>query len=192
MPTGIPSTHPVLPALREAVEQKFGKSLRQQNNIWDFIGTIQNRLNEDTIRRLWGLRKDGYRSIRPATLDILCEYIGAKDWQSFVAAYQQQAQIESELNPHTRQITADDLQPGDQVLLTWLPNRECVAEYLGDGEFCIVRIEHSRTLRVGDRFRCRVFAAGEPLYWDALVRDGKVLGGYRIGKCNGVSNVQKI
>lgn len=108
MPTGIPSTHPVLPALREAVEQKFGKSLRQQNNIWDFIGTIQNRLNEDTIRRLWGLRKDGYRSIRPATLDILCEYIGAKDWQSFVAAYQQQAQIESELNPHTHQITADD------------------------------------------------------------------------------------
>ena len=61
----------------------------------------------------------------------------------------------------------DDLQPGDRVEVTWLPNRRCVFRYEGDARFTVVEAEHSK-LQVGDTFETAAFLIGQPMYLDNL------------------------
>lgn len=190
MPTRISLSHPVLPQLRKAVENTFGHNLQSQSNIWDFIEVIHHQLNEDTIRRLWGQRKDAYTTVRRSTLDILSQYVGTKDWDDFVQTYQNAAGVESDLHTHTQRIGIEELEIGDRVEFTWLPDRECIAEYSGNAIFRIIMVKNSQGLACGDTFLCRVFVVGEILLLDQLTRSGSVLGCYRVGISGGLSSVR--
>lgn len=190
MPTRISLFHPVLPQLRKAVETAFGRNLQSQSNIWDFIEAIHHQLNEDTIRRLWGQRKDAYTTVRRSTLDILSRYAGAKDWDNFVQTYQSEAGVESDLHTHMQRIGIEELQIGDRIEFTWLPDRECIAEYNGNAIFRVIMVKNSNGLACGDTFLCRVFVVGEILLLDQLTRNGNVLGCYRAGISNGLSSVR--
>ena len=53
----------MLPLLREAVEQQLGYPIKSQQSVYALCETLRGQINEDTIRRLWGLRKDGYASV---------------------------------------------------------------------------------------------------------------------------------
>lgn len=190
MPTRISLSHPVLPQLRKAVENTFGHNLQSQSNIWDFIEVIHHQLNEDTIRRLWGQRKDAYTTVRRSTLDILSHYVGAKDWHDFVQTYQNEAGVESDLHTHTQRIGIEELEIGDRIEFTWLPDRECIVEYGGNAVFRIIMVKNSNGLVCEDTFLCRVFIVGEILLLDQLTRSGSVLGCYRAGIFGGLSSVR--
>lgn len=190
MPTRISLSHPVLPQLRKAVENTFGHNLQSQSNIWDFIEVIHHQLNEDTIRRLWGQRKDAYTTVRRSTLDILSQYVGTKDWDDFVQTYQNAAGVESDLHTHTQRIGIEELEIGDRIEFTWLPDRVCIAEYDGNAIFRIIMVRNSSGLVCEDTFLCRVFIVGEILLLDQLTRSGSVLGCYRVGISSGLSSVR--
>ena len=96
MKTSVTSLHPMLPLLREAVEQQLGCPIKSQQSVYALCEALRGQINEDTIRRLWGLRKDGYASVQRATLDILCKYIGARDWEDFLAQAMANTDCESE------------------------------------------------------------------------------------------------
>lgn len=75
---------------------------------------------------------------------------------------------------------------GERLRLTWLPDRLCEIEYLGDLQFCVVSSENTR-LKMGDTFECSLIIEGEPLYLDNL-RQGKQQSiAYVCGKKSGVS-----
>lgn len=185
--TNIPSSHPMIAVLRQRVEQTLGLRIASTQSIQTLVDTLHCRVNEDTIRRLWQVRQDTYRSIRHSTLDILCAYVGAKDWDDFVATQQTVAGTESELHPHRTIVVADDVAIGSHLLLTWLPDRECEAEYLGTSRWRVVRVVNSRTLAPGDEFYCRTFVVGEAAFLDSLIHDGVSLGAYKIGTQSGLT-----
>lgn len=186
MKTSVTSLHPMLPRLREALEQQLGYPIKSQQSVYALCEALRGQINEDTIRRLWGLRKDGYASVQRATLDILCKYIGARDWEDFLAQAIANTDCESELGAQLPQIIADQLTIGQEVELTWLPNRRCRLVFLGEAKWRVEAVENSSTLQVGDMFECRTFVVGQMAYLDSLIRDGKCLGSYRIGIQNGV------
>ena len=188
MKTNVTSLHPALPLLREAVEQQLGCAIKSQQSVYDLSDALQGQINEDTIRRLWGLRK-GYGSIQRATLDILCRYIGICDWEHFVEKTAISASCESELGAQLPQISADQLAVGQEVELSWLPDRKCRIVFLGNAQWRVELVENSTTLQTGDCFCCRTFVMGQMAYLDSLTRNGVVLGCYRIGIQHGVNCV---
>ena len=179
--TNVPSSHPVIHALLRRVEQRFGQTINSKQAISRLVAELHFQLNEDTIRRLWHMRGDEYSTIRHSTLDILSAYVGANDWENFV----QQVEQES----HHQMITTDNLHEGEQVTITWLPDRMAVLRYCGNTQWSVEHVENSTTLAVGDTFSCRTFAQGEPLYIDHLVHLGQPYSACRIGTINGLSSI---
>ncbi len=67
-------------------------------------------------------------------------------------------------------IHIDDLQKGDRVEVTWLPNRRCVFRYEGEAHFLVLESENAK-LHVGDSFDTACFLIGQPMYLDNIQRD---------------------
>lgn len=190
--TNVPSSHPVIHALLRRVEQRFGQTINSKQAISRLVAELHFQLNEDTIRRLWHMRGDEYSTIRHSTLDILSAYVGANDWENFVQQVEQENSIESALVSHHQIITTDNLHEGEQVTITWLPDRMAVLRYCGNAQWSVEQVENSTTLAVGDTFSCRTFAQGEPLYIDSLVHLGQLYAACRIGSLNGLSSIRII
>ena len=74
----------------------------------------------------------------------------------------------------------------ERKCISWAPNRECVLNYLGEHKFEVERVLNSK-LAVGDTFVCAQFFQKELLIVSDLVRGGKVMGTYAMGKQGGVT-----
>ena len=86
----------------------------------------------------------------------------------------------------TAVLYADELCKGEKVCISWAPNRECVLNYLGEHKFEVERVLNSK-LAVGDTFVCAQFFQKELLIVSDLVRGGKLMGTYAMGKQGGVT-----
>ena len=175
-------------ALCEAVERRSGKKMVTPQD-FEWLGEkIENKLKEkisaSTLMRLWGYRKGV--STRQTTLNILARYVGYADYVTF----SQWAPTKDDDEPQSdevfsRHLYTRDLQPGQQVELTWQPNRRCVVELLQGNCFEVIEAEETK-LSVGDTFECNIFIEGEPLYLSQLVHDGRPPMLYVAGKRNGI------
>lgn len=184
--TNISTNHPLFPILKTRVEQQLGHALTSPQAIRLLNNALEHQLNEDTIRRLWNIRGDGYKSVRRFTLDILCRYIGLKDWEDFVAYESKANGRESESVSDRLRLPLDTWQAGAALEVTWLPDRKMKLEYLGGYEWRIVSVENSTTLREGDTFACRTIAQEQSMYMESLTRDGKQMSDYKIGTQHGI------
>ena len=88
-------------------------------------------------------------------------------------------------------MSIDDLQKGDYVEVTWLPNRRCVFRYDGDAHFVVTEAENAKLL-VGDRFEAACFLIGKPMYIDRLVRANEPPTAYVAGAKNGLLTARKL
>mgnify|MGYP003391895952 CR=1 FL=1 len=94
-------------------------------------------------------------------------------------------------------IHIDDLQKGDRVEVTWLPNRRCVFRYEGEAHFVVEESENAK-LHVGDSFDAACFIIGKPMYLDNLksqMSNDKLQMtnvSYVAGSKNGLNSVEKL
>ena len=152
----------------------------------------QSSIHTKTLKRLFGYDKtDDNSSIRLYTLDILAKYVGFENW----SAYVEHVQLLSGKNSgdfNGRQINASDLKIGDNVSISWNPNRRSVLKYLGNLCFEIIETKNSKW-QIGDRFYCKHFILGKPLYVDKLSdKKGKLKSEmYVVGEQGGIS-VEKV
>lgn len=141
-------------------------------------------ISPSTLKRLWGYMKDGGEP-RVSTLKVLARYLGYSDFDSFA---------QGEANPSSlilgqHSVDADQLEQGDELRLTWPPNRSITIRHLGNAEFTIVEAENTK-LSVGDTFACHLFISGEPLYLSNLIHHSSAPTGYVAGKKNGITIVR--
>ena len=172
--------------LKQHVEKTFGRSVTTSRHFDLLRESIRARTGvlfcATTLKRHWGYLDEDVVP-RLHTLDTLSRYAGWKDWESFLSSGD--AGIQSGLVGSSCIDVIADLQPGDTLLLTWLPDRECTTRYKGDGWFEIVAASNTR-LQAGDTFQCLHVIDSEPLYLDHLTRDGIGLGVYVCGRETGV------
>ena len=160
---------PEISTLRMDIEHEVKRKIRTPYDFEFLAGVIWERLHENisptTLKRLWGYI-DGADSTRRTTLCLLAQFLGFADWEAYLASLATRTDIESAAF-EGEGIHIDDLQPGDRVEVTWLPNRRCVFRYEGDARFTVVEAEHSK-LQFGDTFETAAFLIGQPMYLDHL------------------------
>lgn len=174
-------------ALCEAVEQKSGKRMQTPLDFEWLEEKIENKVKEQvsasTLMRLWGYRQGV--ATRQSTLDILARYLGYADYVMFCQwspADKDEPQSDEVVSRH---LQTSDLQEGQQVELTWYPDRRCVIELRSDGQYEVLEAKNTK-LSVGDTFRCDIFIEGEPLYLSQLIHEGRPPVVYVAGKKDGI------
>lgn len=147
------------------------------------LAKTHETVSSNTLMRLWGYRESV--NARRSTLDILARFLGYADYVTFCnwpPSNSDEPQSDEVMSTHLR--TAD-LTIGQQVELTWLPDRRCVVQLCSDGSFEVKEAENTK-LSVGDTFKCDIFIEGEPLYLSNLVHECRSPMVYVAGKKDGV------
>ena len=160
---------PEIATLRMDIEREVKRKIRTPYDFEFLAGVIWERLHENlsptTLKRLWGYI-DGADTTRRTTLCLLAQFLGFADWEAYQASLAMRMDIESE-DFEGEGVHINDLQKGDRVEVTWLPNRRCVFRYEGDAHFTVVEAENAK-LKVGDTFDAACFIIGKPMYLDNL------------------------
>lgn len=77
----------LLTKLRSDIETKLGMRLKHRNDFVVFADLLlqetEQRLSDTTLRRFWGYQEDGKHTATVHTLDILCTYLGYKNWDEY-------------------------------------------------------------------------------------------------------------
>ena len=154
---------PELSSLLQDVEKAYGRKIRTTTDFEALSVVIEREIHEllsaSTLKRLWGY-VSGTRIPRPSTLDILCKFIGKRDFPTYCKTV-------SSRFFSSKTVEAESLPIGAGLLLGWAPDRLVKLEYLGNCEF-VVRESANSKLSPGDRFSAGSFMLGFPLYIPAL------------------------
>ena len=186
---------PEITTLRMDIEHEAKRKIRTPYDFEFLAGVIWERLHENisptTLKRLWGCI-DCADTTRRTTLCLLSQFLGFADWEAYQASLATRTDIESAAF-EGEGIHINDLQPGDRVEVTWLPNRRCVFRYEGEAHFIVEEAENAK-LHVGDSFDTTCFLVGKPMYLDNLQRDEvpstKESVSYVAGSKNGLNSVR--
>ena len=184
---------PEIAALRQDIELEVKRLIKTPYDFEFLVGVIWELLHENisptTLKRLWGYI-DGADTTRRTTLCLLARFLGYSDWETYLAALSSRSNVESDVF-QGEGLNIDELQIGDCIEVTWLPNRRCVFRYEGDAHFLILESQNAK-LRVGDRFETACFIIGKPMYLDRLIRNNEPPTAYVAGSKNGLLTVRKL
>ena len=184
-------TSPEIVELKKRIEENMKRKMRTPNDFVFLSGAVFDRTRETmsptTLKRLWGYI-DGADRTRNSTLDILSQFLGYGNWDDFVEKTGQESNSDEVLSPHVKAI---ELNVGDCVKVSWMPNRRCTFRYLGDEQFIVEEAANSK-LKVGNTFYCNLFILGEPLYLTRLVQNNNPPVDFVVGNKGGLCELEKI
>lgn len=180
---------PEIVQLRLDIEARMHHKIHSPYEFDCLAGAIWERLHENisptTLKRLWGYI-DGAEVPRWGTLSLLSRFLGFNDWEHYVRELYMRDDVESEIF-RGKGILVNQLQKGDIIEVTWLPNRFCRFRYDGEHNFTVIASKNAK-LHEGDTFSAAAFFIGKPMYLDNL-RDGT---SYVAGKRNGILTAKKL
>ncbi|MGM9743009.1 MAG: hypothetical protein ACI3ZC_08125 [Candidatus Cryptobacteroides sp.] len=182
---------PELAYLMTEVERKYGRRISTATDFESLSVVIElqtgSRISSSTLKRLWG-----YVSMAPtpriSTLDVLCEFIGEKDFKSFCKMLKDTRSFNSAFFT-AKCLDISDLNVGQKVEIGWAPDRLAVLEYLGNHRMRVLSAENSK-LRPGDEFEANHIMLEYPLYISRIYRDGEETPPYVAGLQGGILSVK--
>lgn len=143
-------------------------------------------LGTTTLKRMMGF-VNGPASPRPSSLDIIAQYLGYPDYDLLAKDIGQDADI-SDFR-EVESLDSADLEPGEQIQLTYQPNRLLVLTYIGDNKYVVNESRGSKLLK-GDKLMIAGFYVGfTPLISD-VERSGRHFGSYQAAKQGGLTSVE--
>lgn len=182
---------PELNSLLAEVEKKFGKRIATSTDFETLSSEIEHRsgdfISASTLKRLWGY-VHSCPVPRTGTLDILSRYIGERSFREFCITLKRKANVESG-HFASKYITTSEINPGQRLLVGWMPDRLIEIEYLGNFLFRVRRAENSQ-LQVGDEFEATNFSLSFPLYLPFITRGSEKLPSYIAGSLNGLTTLE--
>ena len=174
--------------LKQKVGQKAGFSPETSRDFNDLSQLIQEATGEylspTTLKRIWGYLENEQVQTRRHTHDVLARYVGFTNYRAFIDTIEKEQGVQSMILANNK-VTSDDLSIGQQLRITWLPDRRIVVEHLGEGHFTVLEAENAK-LTVGDTFTCHLMLQNEPLYIDNVSHQDTTYPAYIAGKIDGV------
>ncbi|MBQ0122843.1 MAG: hypothetical protein KBS38_04420 [Bacteroidales bacterium] len=182
---------PELNSLLTEVERKYGRRVATSTDFESLSAEIE-RMNGDlisasTLKRLWGYVNSN-PTPRGSTLDILCRYIGERNFNEFCNNLKKNANVESG-HFTSRFIATSELSVGQKLLLGWNPDRLVQIVYLGDFRFRVLE-SHNAQLQEDDEFEATNFSLGFPLYLPFILRGMVKHPSYVAGSFNGLTTLE--
>ena len=182
---------PEIVSLRQDIEKEVNRLIKTPYDFEFLAGVIWERLHEyispTTLKRLWGYI-DGADTTRRSTLCLLSRFLGYEDWEAYLEYLKQCEDDESETF-QDKGVRSEELQPGQEVEVTWLPNRHCVFKYLGQNTYIVTQNSNSK-LQVGGTFQAICVLEGHPMYLDNLLQEGRPATSYVAGSKKGLLTVR--
>lgn len=180
----------IIECLKSDIEKRIGRTLQTPNDFHFLSLKISNQCDESisahTLMRIWGYINS--RSKPSVTsLSILSRFLGYMDFHH----YSIDVQIRKNDNSayiETNVLTADILDPGDVVVLSWKPDRMVSLSYKGNLLFEVISNENSK-LPAGTEFRCVSFAVGLPFIAYITNREKTANCNYIGGKDSGLTSI---
>ena len=145
-----------------------------------------SRLGVNTLKRLLGRIADVTHKSRPGTLNVIARYLGSPNWPTLLIDLSNGSSSFSTVEDELR---TNELQPGQVVEITYLPNRQLQFAYLGDEKFELVARENSK-LQLGDVCSISSFILHYPLIIRNVKRQGEDLGSYSAARAGGISTIK--
>lgn len=175
--------------LRDQVAARFGGRIETTTDYDSLSYAIEARtrqqVSSSTLKRLWGYVKLHPRP-RTATLDILAQYAGRKDFRELCSELAETSAFIS-----TDRLESGTLEPHCNVRLRWLPDRCVTLEFIGGSSFRVLDSGTSK-LRSGDEFEADSFLKGHPLYINGIRRNGETLPSYVAGRSAGLTGIETL
>lgn len=145
-------------------------------------------VSASTLKRVWGyVAYDSFPS--PNTLNTLCLFIGAGDWQSFMNAPEDVVEIEVSDFTDLMEVDIPNLNAGDIVKATWHGGKGCEMVYIGDQKFRLLKADNIK-LTSGDVFRMEMLKVGSPFCALDIKRSDTIIPGYVGARSNGISSLE--
>ena len=155
---------PEIEELKSLVEKKFNRILSTTTDFEEFSIELKRKVSKEisssTLKRIWGYVNDSHKT-RKFTLDILANYIGHDNFDSYVSWLKKSTRYNSSFF-NACQVLSSELNIGQQIEIGWRPNRLLRLRYLGSSKYEVVEAKNSK-IRVGDRFITGCFIKGQPL-----------------------------
>lgn len=179
---------PELNYLLAQVEKRYGRRVATSTDFEALSVFIEHETGEllsaSTLKRLWGY-VTSHPTPRKDTLDILCRFIGYRDFRVFCDSLKSTAAFASNfLTENT--IYSADLAEGTMVTIGWNPNRVVTLKCLGESTFEVLSSENSKLLP-GDRFEVLHLMKGYPLLIPRILRGGTFTPAYIAGFDDGLT-----
>lgn len=169
----------------DLLKQKSGRDFRLSGDCeylaLDIESVTGEHIGVNTLKRLLGFIDDE-REPRPSTLDIIARYLDFENWE-VLSIYDDRSN--SSFESSNEEIRVSDLSVGQDVLITYLPDRQVEIRYLGTNRFRVLSNMNSK-LRAGDEITLTHIVQGYPLLVSEVIRDGESLGSFTAGKAQGI------
>ena len=141
-----------LSKLKELIQKEFGKKIEYSYQCDALSQAIQDSTSEaisiTTLKRLFGFAQNPHLA-RKSTLDILARYVGYSDYEKFIKDFSIDSEI-SDFEP-IESISVQDLESGDEIRVTYEPNRSLRLKYMHDDTFKVLDSKSSK-IQAGDTF----------------------------------------
>lgn len=175
--------------LKESIENICGYKLRTPRD-FDALATnifenTKQMISPTTIKRFWGylVEKEEQRP-RINTLNILSQYVGYPDFETFCKLHSTDAECESAFL-HNNSLQTRSLLKGDRLRLMWNPGRCLTIQYIGLCMFKVVESINSKLCK-DDTFICERIIENSPLLLSNLIHNNGEPVNYICGKKGGV------
>lgn len=176
--------------IRQKILEKFNAPLQYPQQCEALAMAIQEvtgqTLGTTTLKRLLGF-VGGTASPRPSSLDILAQYLGYPDYKLLAKDIGADSEI-SDFKP-VESIDSIDLEVGEQIQITYHPNRFLVLTYIGENKYVVNESQGSKLLK-GDKLMIAGFYVGFELLVSDVERGGQHLGSYQAAKQSGLTSVE--
>ena len=184
---------PEISYLLSEVETRYGRRIATSTDFESLSIVIEHTIGEmissSTLKRLWG-----YVSLNPtpriATLDVLARFAGHRDFKSFCESLKDSKAFVSTFFT-SECLASSNLEPSDNVIIGWAPDRMVTLLYLGGNMFEVKESIKSK-LKQGDRFESSEIIKGYPLVISRILRNGEYTPSYIAGQQGGINYVKVV
>lgn len=173
----------------QLLKSKSENELRQPSDC-DFLSLdIESktgvRIGATTLKRLVGFAQDE-RTPHASTLDAIARYLGYAHWDELMKV---EDKGNSDFDVSDEEIRSANLQSGEGIEITYLPDRKVSMKYLGNNRYKIVESENSK-LKINDEVEILNFVLHHPLLVLNVWRSGELLGQFTAGRVSGLSSIK--
>ncbi len=171
----------------EMLRQKSGSDLRLPSDCeilsLDIEGKTGVRIGATTLKRLIGFANDE-RQPHASTLNVIARYLGYAHWEELQKI---EDRGNSDFSSSDEELRSSDLQTGQKVEITYLPDRRLVLAYQGGNRY-LVQVSENSKLQAGDEVEILNFVLHHPLLAVQVWRGGESLGQFTAGRVSGLSS----
>lgn len=173
----------------EMLKRKSGADLRLPSDCellsLDIESKTGVRIGATTLKRLVGFAQDE-RTPHASTLDAIARYLGYAHWDELMKV---EDKGNSDFDVSDEEVRSANIQPGESIEITYLPDRKVSMKYLGNNRYKIVESENSK-LKINDEVEILNFVLHHPLLVLNVWRNDEPLGQFTAGRVSGLSSIR--